>query len=83
MTKNAAVTQPTIGRHFLGKMMSAQPSASSTPPETRTTSSGAGIHGGTWARNSSAEMKCPIEAKIKNAPRARRPIVLNTTTVSH
>ena len=83
MTKNAAVTQPTTGRHFRGEKMSKQPSTSSTTPETRTTNSGAGIHGGTWARNSSAEMKCPIEAKIKKAPSARRAIVVSTSSVLH
>jgi hypothetical protein len=81
--KNAAVTHPIIGNHFLGEKMRARPSASSTTPESRTTNSGAGIHGGTWARNSLAEKKCPNEAKRRNSPNAKRAIVLSTCLVLH
>ena len=80
-TKNAAVVHPMVGSHFFWEKMIAQPSTSSTTPESKTTSSGAGIHGGTWARNSLAERKCPSEAKIRKTPKAKRPTVVSTCTV--
>lgn len=83
MMKNAAVAHPIVGNHFFGENMRARPSASSMTPESRTTNSGAGIHGGTWARNSSAEKKCPNEAKRRNSPNAKRPMVVSTGTVLH
>jgi len=57
ITKKAATTQPTAGRQRAGAIIKAAPSTSSTTPETATTASGEGIHGGTWARKASALAK--------------------------
>ena len=82
-TKNAAVTHPTSGRHLLGAARSALPSTSSHTPETKMTNSGAGIHGGTCARNSLVDTKCPSPATIKNIPNPRRPIAVSMYQVCH
>ena len=74
--KNPATSQPTMGRQHTGVAMSAKPRMSSITPNIATTASGAGIHGGTWARNSSADAKCPIPAMRSTTPSPSRAIMV-------